>query len=31
VLEGFEGQIDQRRQRGHVDGWRYHGLPWVQD
>lgn len=31
VLEGFEGQIDQRRQRGHIDGWRYHGLPWVQD
>jgi rhodanese-related sulfurtransferase len=31
VLEGFEGQIDQRRQRGRIDGWRYHGLPWVQD
>jgi rhodanese-related sulfurtransferase len=31
VLEGFEGQIDHRRQRGHIDGWRYHGLPWVQD
>lgn len=31
VLEGFEGQIDERRQRGHIDGWRYHGLPWVQD
>jgi rhodanese-related sulfurtransferase len=31
VLEGFEGQIDHRRQRGHVNGWRFHGLPWEQD
>ena len=31
VLEGFEGEIDQQQQRGKADGWRYHGLPWVQD
>jgi rhodanese-related sulfurtransferase len=31
VLEGFEGQIDTRQQRGRIDGWRYRGLPWVQD
>jgi len=31
VLEGFEGQKDARQQRGHIDGWRKHGLPWVQD
>ncbi|MFN3565813.1 MAG: rhodanese-like domain-containing protein [Burkholderiaceae bacterium] len=31
VLEGFEGEIDDRRQRGHINGWRYHRLPWVQD
>ena len=31
VLEGFEGQRDHAQQRGHVDGWRRHGLPWVQD
>ena len=31
VLEGFEGEIDQQQQRGKSDGWRYHGLPWVQD
>lgn len=31
VLEGFEGQRDARRQRGHLDGWRYRGLPWIQD
>ncbi|HEY1102904.1 MAG TPA: rhodanese-like domain-containing protein [Burkholderiaceae bacterium] len=31
VLEGFEGEIDARGHRGTTDGWRLHGLPWVQD
>jgi len=31
VLEGFEGEIDSQQQRGKSDGWRYRGLPWVQD
>ncbi|MBV8124964.1 MAG: rhodanese-like domain-containing protein [Burkholderiaceae bacterium] len=31
VLEGFEGELDAHQQRGHGDGWRFHGLPWVQD
>jgi rhodanese-related sulfurtransferase len=31
VLEGFEGEIDALQQRGKADGWRFHGLPWVQD
>jgi len=31
VLEGFEGEIDQAQHRGGSDGWRFHGLPWVQD
>ncbi|KAF1046992.1 rhodanese-like domain-containing protein [Xylophilus sp.] len=31
VLEGFEGEIDERGQRGHGDGWRFRGLPWIQD
>ncbi|MEJ0008608.1 MAG: rhodanese-like domain-containing protein [Steroidobacteraceae bacterium] len=31
VLEGFEGDLDQRLQRGNEGGWRYHGLPWIQD
>ncbi|MFT3663761.1 rhodanese-like domain-containing protein [Piscinibacter sp.] len=31
VLEGFEGEIDERHQRGQSGGWRFHGLPWVQD
>lgn len=31
VLEGFEGEIDAHRHRGGSDGWRFHGLPWVQD
>lgn len=31
VREGFEGELDARQQRGTADGWRFHGLPWVQD
>lgn len=31
VLEGFEGEIDAQQHRGTADGWRYRGLPWVQD
>jgi rhodanese-related sulfurtransferase len=31
ILEGFEGQIDDHQQRGRVNGWRFHALPWVQD
>jgi rhodanese-related sulfurtransferase len=31
VLEGFEGDSDARRQRGHLGGWRKAGLPWIQD
>ena len=31
VLEGFEGELDDRQQRGSADGWRFHALPWVQD
>lgn len=31
VLEGFEGELDARQQRGGNGGWRHAGLPWVQD
>jgi len=31
VLEGFEGELNEARQRGTGDGWRFRGLPWVQD
>lgn len=31
VLEGFEGEIDSQQHRGVSDGWRFRGLPWVQD
>lgn len=31
VLEGFEGDLDERQQRGRLNGWRFRGLPWVQD
>jgi len=30
VLEGFEGEINDQQHRGNADGWRFHGLPWVQ-
>ena len=31
ILEGFEGELDDRLHRGTADGWRHHGLPWEQD
>ena len=31
VLEGFEGELNGLQQRGLADGWRFHGLPWIQD
>jgi rhodanese-related sulfurtransferase len=30
ILEGFEGNPDAQAQRGHLGGWRFHGLPWRQ-
>lgn len=30
IMEGFEGDKDAEGQRGKVNGWRFHGLPWVQ-
>lgn len=31
ILEGFEGEIDAHHRRGGLGGWRFHGLPWIQD
>lgn len=31
VLEGFEGELNDHQQRGTQDGWRFRGLPWIQD
>jgi rhodanese-related sulfurtransferase len=31
VLEGFEGELDELQQRSSRGGWRFHGLPWIQD
>jgi rhodanese-related sulfurtransferase len=31
VREGFEGDLDDKQQRGTLGGWRAQGLPWVQD
>ena len=30
VLEGFEGDKDEKQQRNTVGGWRKAGLPWTQ-
>lgn len=30
ILEGFEGDPDALAHRGHLGGWRFHGLPWKQ-
>ncbi|MFZ9677621.1 MAG: rhodanese-like domain-containing protein, partial [Quisquiliibacterium sp.] len=30
VLHGFEGDLDESRQRGKLNGWRFEGLPWEQ-
>ena len=30
MLHGFEGEADDQFQRGHLNGWRFDGLPWVQ-
>ncbi len=31
VLDGFEGERDALQQRGKLNGWRRHDLPWIQD
>ncbi len=31
ILEGFEGDLDDQQRRGGFNGWRFAGLPWVQD
>lgn len=30
VAGGFEGQLDDRRHRGTIAGWKAAGLPWIQ-
>ena len=30
VAGGFEGDLDEKRHRGKLNGWRHDGLPWVQ-
>ena len=30
IVGGFEGRLDEKRQRNHVEGWRFAGLPWEQ-
>ncbi len=30
VTTGFEGDLDENDQRGHLNGWRHDGLEWEQ-
>jgi rhodanese-related sulfurtransferase len=30
VAGGFEGHLDPHRHRGQIEGWKAHGLPWMQ-
>ncbi len=30
VAEGFEGDLDEDRHRGNLNGWKQRGLPWRQ-
>ena len=31
VAKGFEGDLDQHRHRGSINGWKVDGLPWAQN
>ena len=31
ISEGFEGDLNDKTQRGELGGWRHWALPWVQD
>lgn len=31
ILDGFEGPLDGNKHRGNLAGWRFSGLPWVQN
>lgn len=31
ISEGFEGDLNDKTQRGELGGWRHWGLPWIQD
>jgi rhodanese-related sulfurtransferase len=31
ILEGFEGSLNTASHRNTVSGWRFRGLPWMQN
>jgi len=31
ISDGFEGDPDASRHRSQINGWKYSGLPWVQN
>ena len=30
VVSGFEGDLDENNQRGHLNGWQHDDMPWDQ-
>jgi len=30
IAEGFEGDLDEKKHRGTINGWRFYNLPWEQ-
>ncbi len=30
IIEGFEGERDEKNHRNTINGWRFHNLPWEQ-
>ena len=31
IIDGFEGNTDNNRQRNQISGWKFSGLPWEQN
>lgn len=31
IDQGFEGDLNEAKQRGVFNGWRFHQLPWIQE
>ncbi len=30
IAEGFEGDLDEKKHRGNINGWQFYKLPWEQ-
>ena len=31
IINGFEGDLNEKQQRGFVNGWKANNLPWIQN